>query len=160
MNCNQECNTCTTSCTKNCPKCQKAGLIVPVDTVVALTNVTDIHFNEKYFLCTNPLCDTVYFSEESEQIIDKKQVNVDIWFKKGFKKRYMICYCRDIDLNDVIEAVKNLDDVTEENIIKYLKKENIETNCLVNNPVGKDCKQLFDNAIEYALRINKQNEED
>ena len=159
MNCSQECNTCTSTCNKTCPVCQKAGLVVPVDTVVALTNVSSIHFDEKYFLCTNPLCDVVYFSELTEQTIKKEEVNVDIWFKKGFKKRYMICYCRDIDLNDVVEAVQKIDDVTEENIIKYLQKDKIEMNCLVKNPIGKDCHRLFANAIEYALRIKAQSEE-
>ena len=61
-----------------------------------------------------------------------------------------------IYLKDIIRAVFSIEDATKEEIIKFLGKENIETNCLLNNPLGKDCDLLFNNAIEYAIKLKEK----
>ena len=41
-------------------------------------------------------------------------------------------------------------------IIKFLGKENIESNCIANNPTSKSCDLLFENAIEYAKELKEK----
>lgn len=158
MECSKECSTCISTCGMECPICHKKGINVPFDTVLALSKELKLKMNSNYYICTNPICDVAYFSDDG-QIIKKDEVKVDIWFKKN-NKNYIVCYCRNIHLKDIIKAVTALDDVTKENIIKYLEKDKIKTNCLVNNPLGKNCDILFQNAIEYALKIKNQQKED
>ena len=55
-----------------------------------------------------------------------------------------------------MKAVFSLDNPTKEEIIKFLGKENIESNCIANNPTSKSCDLLFENAIEYANELKAQ----
>ena len=158
MECNKECATCQTTCSIKCPVCGANGLGVESATVLNLSNklINPMH---KYYICLNPKCDTIYFDEENEYQLLKDDVKVPVWFKSHFMN-YIVCYCRSIYLKDIISAVLSMnEEITKENIIKYLKKESIETNCLINNPVSRDCELLFKNAIDYALSL-KQKEED
>ena len=59
-----------------------------------------------------------------------------------------------------MKAVFSLENPTKDEIIKFLGKENIESNCIANNPTSKSCDVLFENAIEYAKELKEnQNEE-
>jgi len=155
MECNNECTTCQTSCNKTCPICEKTGLIVNSATVLNLTNRTDLRLNNKHFICTNPKCECVYFDEEYTYAIKKEEVNVPIWFKSRINN-YLVCYCKKIYLTEIIDAVMKLNNPTKEEIIKYLGKESIEQNCLVNNPISKSCDKLFKNAINYAKELKER----
>ncbi len=157
MECSKECNTCQTACGKSCPVCQKNGILVPNDTVIALTNSLNIMMNQKHYICVNPICDVVYFSED-DRVIKKEEVKVDVWFKKH-NKNYIVCYCRNITLQDIMHSVIKDNIETKDEIIKHLNKENVKTNCLINNPLGKDCDRLFENAIENAKNIKNKQEE-
>ena len=39
---------------------------------------------------------------------------------------------------------------TKDEVLKYLNKDISKTDCLHKNPIGKECDELFKNAIEYA----------
>ena len=54
---------------------------------------------------------------------------------------------------NIIDLNNNPQVPTKEKVTAFLKKEDIETNCLINNPVSRDCDLLFKNAIEYALEL-------
>ncbi len=157
MECNNNCSICTSTCSKHCPICNGNAIGVETVTVLNLTKRTNINIDKQFYICTNPKCTVTYFNEDNSDIIVHDEMNVPVWFKSSFLN-YMVCYCRKIYLKDVIKAVLSLENPTKENIIKYLDKENIETNCLVNNPISRDCDILFKNAIEYALDLKSKQE--
>ncbi len=146
-NCQKYCESCQEVC---CPQCGSKGLKVPNETVKSLSK-QKLTSNSQFYLCVNKACDIAYFNTENEKI-NLKQIKVPIWFKTQ-KVRYMICYCRYITLNDIKKAVVSIDkdDITIEDVLCYLKKEEIETDCLHHNPTGLCCTKLFTNAIKFAL---------
>ena len=157
MECNNNCATCSSSCQKHCPNCEGNALGVETVTVINLSKRTDISIDKQYYICLNPRCKTIYFSEDYKTIIEKDEVKVPVWFKSNFME-YLVCYCRNIYLKDIIRAVFSIENPTKEKVIAFLEKEDIETNCLVNNPVSRDCDLLFKNAIEYALELKAKEE--
>lgn len=140
-----------------CPCCHKKGIPVSYDTVLSLSNdfiKTTLQYN-KFYLCKNKTCDVAYYSDD--RIIKINEIKVPIWFKKK-KEKFIVCYCRNITIDDIKIAVSNIEkEITIENVIKYLGKENIPTNCRINMPTGENCNQLFLNAIEYVRKIDKIN---
>lgn len=159
MECTNNCSTCSSTCGKQCPVCKASAMGVESATVLNLSNRDNLHLDKQFYICLNPKCKVVYFNEENNDIIEHSELSVPVWFKSNFLN-YIVCYCRKIYLKDVIRAVFSLENPTKENIITFLNKNNIETNCLINNPVSRDCDILFKNAIEYAmdLKNNQKNE--
>lgn len=156
MECSHNCATCNSNCGFKCPVCGANCIYVNSLTVQNLTN-KQIDVEKKYFLCTNPNCDVIYVDEHNIDIFSKRDVKVPVWYKSDFFN-YIVCYCRNIYLRDVLQAVFSIDNPTKENILKFLNKENVETNCLLNNPTGKSCDLLFENSINYAIDLKKQQE--
>lgn len=153
MECNKDCTSCQSGCGIKCPVCGATS--IPVESItVANLSKTPVKLDHDYYLCLNPKCKTSYFDNQ-DQILVLDDLKVPIWFKSTFLD-YIVCYCRKIYLKDVIRAVLSIDEPTKENIIKYLEKENIEINCLLNNPLGKNCDLLFNNAIEYAVKLKEK----
>ncbi len=160
MNCSS-CHECEAKCVDSkcgCVECGKRGMVVAFDTVLALSNdyLRNTLEEDKYFLCTNPLCDVAYYSAKG-RMIKATDIKTDIWFKKQ-KAKYIVCYCRDISLNDVIQAVNNIDNATIDKVISFLNKEDIVPDCLHHNPTSITCERLFNNAIEYAKKIREMKE--
>lgn len=138
---------------KNICKCNTKGIEVGFDTVFNLCNnyMRNVLDDGKYYLCINKECDIAYYTD-NELYISATQVNKPIWFKNN-KGRFIICYCRDITLEDVRFAVSNLkNDIDINNVVKFLEKENIELSCIRNNPTGNTCDKLFLSAIEYSKK--------
>lgn len=153
VECNKDCATCQTGCGIKCPVCGAACIAVESATVANLSKVP-IKLDHAFYICLNPKCKTSYFDDQ-DTILVLDDIKVPIWFKSSFLD-YMVCYCRQIYLKDIIRAVLSIENPTKEEIIKFLEKENIETNCLLNNPLGKDCDLLFNNAIEYAIKLKQK----
>lgn len=153
--CSGSCSTCN-EVENACPVCGKTGFYVPFETVYHLVNdftkdQLKNYENEDFFICTHRPCKIAYYTDKQSRIF-LNQIKVPIWFKFD-KDRYVICYCRDITLDDVKEAINHIGtDITKKKVIQYLGKEDIKTNCLHNNPTGICCDRLFDNAIEYILK--------
>jgi len=137
-----------------CLLCHKQGIEVSYDTVLSLANdfIKSTLVYNKYFLCTNSKCEVSYYSDNKKIKID--EIKVPLWFKEN-KSKFLVCYCRNITLDDIVKVVKSLDDeeITIDKVVKSLNKEDIQTNCLLNMPTGESCNQLFLNAIEYARKI-------
>lgn len=157
MNCNHECSTCASKCIVNCPICNKNAREVKLNAVLNLVNdSTNIRKDEKVYICQNKKCDLVYFQENNPNYYLKKDISVPIWFKEKYDK-YMVCYCRGIYLDDIVKIIKehlNENKLTKEDIIKYFDEK--EISCETKNPLGESCEKLFDNAIEYAYHILKE----
>lgn len=157
MECDKNCSTCQSTCGKVCPICGSTAIGVETATVLNLTD-TEIKIDDRFYLCLNGGCHVAYFNDAGV-LIEKTEVKVPIWFKSNFFE-YIVCYCRNIYLKDIIKAVFTLENPTKEDIIKFLGKEHIESNCIANNPTSKSCDLLFENAIEYAKELKlKQNEQ-
>lgn len=156
MECSHNCATCNSNCRFRCPICGESCIHVNSLTVQNLVN-RQININNKYFLCTNSNCDIIYVDEHNIDIFSKEDVKVPVWFKSDFFN-YIVCYCRNIYLRDIFQAVFSIEEPTKENILKYLNKENVITDCLLNNPTGKSCDLLFKNSIDYAVELKKQQE--
>ncbi len=151
QNCNGECATCKSVCGTVCPVCSAPGKLVPSITVATLTN-KKVNLEKDYYLCLRPNCEVAYFTEEKE-CINKGDVNVPVWFKSKYED-YIVCYCRNIYLKDIVMAVINLGGCeNKKEILQHLKKEDGSGKCIIKNPTGAPCDELFANAIVYANNI-------
>ena len=141
MNCNGECSSCKSTCSITCPKCKAPGMEVPSITVASL-------------------CDSTINLDENGKMYEKDKVNVPVWFKSKYDE-YMVCYCREIYLKDVVRAVFELGGCeNKKEILTYLGKGESKGMCIVKNPTGKPCDELFVNAIAYANKIYKKHQEE
>jgi hypothetical protein len=129
---------------------------VAFDTVLSLTSdyLKNTLEDDEYFLCTNPKCNIAYYSLKG-RTIKVTDIKSDIWFKKS-KKKFIVCYCRDISLDDIVLAVDRLELPNLQKIVHYLQKDDIITDCIHHNPTSVCCQKLFDNAIEYAKKIKNR----
>lgn len=142
-------------------KCQQIGIEVGFDTVFNLSNnyIRNTIEDGKYYLCLNNECDIAYYADK-EKYITINQIIKPIWFKNN-RDQFVVCYCRDISLNDIIFAVNGIaDPININRVVHFLQKDDFEISCIQNNPTGMSCENLFINAIEYAKKIkNILNEE-
>jgi Zinc binding domain len=153
--CKSHCDNHCEGCHIGCPICGQKGLKVKVETILSLTKplikeqLGDLE-QETFSLCTSKTCDVAYFNHTGIHVLTN-QLTVPIWFKNN-KEEYLVCYCRRITLDDIIEAVNFIkQDVTIERVLTYLNKDLVKTDCLHNNPTSESCERLFNNAIKYAL---------
>lgn len=156
--CDQNCNSCSSKCGSGCPICNVAGKNVPLITVKSLLKDNNHYFNDlKTYICINRKCPVIYYQEENPKYFIKDDIKTQIWFKSSLNEQ-IICYCHNIKLTDIVEMVKNSEelDLTKEKIFNKLGIKE-EGNCLYNNPLGESCDKLFKNAIEFAYK-QKNNE--
>lgn len=146
-NCEGNCNTCSTECTHRCPVCKGNTEKVSNETVKSMLVDKSLVLTGDTYICLNRKCEVVYFDDKLAYL--KEDVKYPIWFKENISDM-IVCYCRNITLQDIIETVKQHKIFTKEEIIEKLGKNDLKVDCLHNNPMGKDCDQLFINAIIYA----------
>lgn len=118
-----------------CPSCTNAGQKVSLKTVNSLVEDSGLIRGSTFFICKDCECDVAYFSDEVT--IDKDQVKVPIWYKKGANPKIM-CYCSNITDRDIIAAVNDLGKVDCKGILAHAGATSI-CNCEMNNPTGKCC---------------------
>lgn len=163
QNCSGECSTCKSVCGTVCPVCSAPGKLVPSITVATLSK-SKVNLEKDYYLCLRPNCNVAYFTEDKEYI-EKTDVNIPIWFKSKYEE-YIVCYCRDIYLKDIVKAVFTLGGCeNKKEILEFLGKTEGAGKCIIKNPTGAPCDELFINAITYANNIynkmkEQQNKED
>lgn len=154
-NCDHNCDHCHEVEAQGCPVCGRKGMEVGFNTIESLVKPfikrqLTPYQQEQFYLCTTKACNVGYYTESGAKI-PLNQMEVPIWFKRN-KELYYVCYCRRITLQDCMTAVEEGNAKTIEEVIAFWQKENIVTNCELNNPTGKSCEPLFKNAIEYALK--------
>jgi len=153
-NCTENCSNCTEEI-NGCPVCGNQGLEVLYETVenlVTSQNQIEAYLNDTFYLCLSKACHVAYFTSNHATIL-LNQINVPIWFKRQ-KDEYYVCYCRRITLDDIIKAVQLMSqtEIMISDVLKYLNKEDVLTNCKKNNPTGLCCNRLFENAIKHAVK--------
>lgn len=126
---------------------------MPYDTVLALSEdyMKSTLRYDAFFLCVDHICDVAYYA--ANKTIMVSALKVPLWYKKSCRNR-MICYCRQITLNDVFHAVRELGaEATPTQVVRFLNKENEEKACLYKMPTGKDCGGLFFQAVEIGKSL-------
>lgn len=160
-NCQKECNNTHENCNHHncckrrchnqivCPVCHHLAVEVPLETVRSMTNINEL--TGKFYLCSGRECNVAYFNEE--YLIEKSELNTKIWFKESLDE-FIVCYCHNIKLKDIVHAVKQTKTTNKEEILKFLGKKFEDNDCLHKNPAGTSCDKLFENALEYANELN------
>lgn len=136
-----------------CPICKTAGTKVKNITVkhLVVETLTELVGDADYYLCMDKECDIVYYNTESNITFNKQQVKIPIWFKKDANPKYA-CYCSKVTEEQVINAVVK---DGAENMKDVLKLTGAMKNpqCQKNNPLGKCCHQIIQDAIDKGLAM-------
>lgn len=138
-----------------CPVCGEAGNAVRNITVkhLVLNELSEQVGDSDYYLCMNEECEVTYYNNEKSVKFNKQQVEVPIWFKKDANPKYA-CYCSKVTEEEVINAVVK---DSANNMREVLKITGAMSNpdCQRNNPLGKCCHQIVQDAINKGLIIRK-----
>ncbi|MFT9494450.1 Csac_0668 family 2Fe-2S cluster-binding (seleno)protein [Anaerosolibacter sp.] len=134
-----------------CPVCKKEGSKVRnitvrhlvLDAVIEQVGTTD------YYLCMNEECDVAYYNSELGVRFNKEQVKVPIWFKRDANPKF-VCYCSKVTEEQIINAVIKDGAKSMEDIIK-LTGAMKNAQCQKNNPLGKCCHQIIQDAIVLSM---------
>ena len=89
---------------------------------------------QKYYFCTDPDCDVVYYGEDNS-VVHTGELRTTVW-QKSSDKNAAICYCFGIS-----KALAQLD----KNIKNFVKKQTKQSNCSceTSNPSGRCCLKDF-----------------
>ncbi|WMM24418.1 (2Fe-2S)-binding protein [Tissierella sp. MB52-C2] len=139
-----------------CPRCNQSGKKVKSITVKHLVTESlaeKVPDKEIYYLCMSEDCDVVYYNLDREDIFNRTEIKVPIWFKKDADPKY-ICYCSKVTEEEIIDAVINQGAENMNDVIKITgAMEN--GNCTLNNPLGRCCGSIIMETINKAIKANK-----
>ncbi len=138
-----------------CPVCRKQGAQVP--NTVLRSNLNSATFKEAdleddFNICMNPGCKVAYYTTGKNQVIDKKELKRELYFKEG-TKRQIICYCNNVDKEQIKDTVR-IHHITnwDETMAYYSNK--VQEKCEILNPTGLCCRDLFDEVVNEIQEIN------
>lgn len=139
-----------------CPRCNQPGKKVKSVTVKHLVteNIAEkVPDKGIYYLCMSEDCDVVYYNLDREDIFNRTEIKVPIWFKKDADPKY-ICYCSKVTEEEIIDAVINQGAENINDVIKITgAMEN--GNCTLNNPLGKCCGSIIMETINKVIKTNR-----
>ncbi len=135
---------------RRCPVCGKKGIFVNSETVKDIIKENkEFSLSEKFYLCKNPDCEVLYFSQNN--IFYRKDSTKDIDFKKGTKTKYA-CYCNNLTYDEVNEIVERYKKTDWAFIVKTAKGRIAKSDCLHKNPYGRCCVlNSFKKAVDEAI---------
>ena len=130
-----------------CPVCKSVGFPVGIETVEPLSG-KDFKNSDpsKPAACLEQSCTVTYFCG-SEYIL-KTGIKVPLWYKDE-SDNVPVCYCPDINRNEIKTAVENRCR-TIVDVQAYLGK-NVKGKCKRENPLGLYCRNIFLNEIEKLI---------
>ena len=151
--CHSEMSACKLEKNNLCPVCQKEGVLVKNITVkhLVLDELTEQIGDKDYFLCMSEECDITYYNKESNIVFNKQHVKVPIWFKKDADPKYA-CYCSEVTEDQIINAVLTDGAESMDEVLRLTGAMNV-AQCQKNNPLGKCCHQIIQDAIDKALAM-------
>ncbi len=140
MECCSEENSCKSNAEKIvCNTCGAQAQKVNYKTVLMMLKFEQIKVAKEanYFLCANPDCNTVYFSNKLNVVYNKNDVRIKIGFKEKAEPK-LVCYCFDITEKQVTDDIKEKGDSS---IVEFIteKTKNKLCACSIKNPTGKCC---------------------
>lgn len=138
-----------------CHLCGEEGKFVKNITVrhMVIDKVNEHVGDNDYYLCMNEACSVVYYGQDSDNRFDKIDVREPIWFKNDANPKY-VCYCNKVTEDQIIDAVVNKDAKDMKDIIK-LTGAMKNGKCETNNPLGKCCSPIIQEAIKKGLKIKE-----
>ncbi len=136
-----------------CPVCEKSGQLVPNS--VFKSNLKQesfgrINLEAKNYICLNPSCSVAYYNGNNKLSIDQSELKRELWFKNGIEKK-IICYCNNIDTEQIEKAVNDYGLTTWEQVILKYRSRAIEK-CEILNPTGYCCREIFDNVVKQITK--------
>ena len=136
-----------------CPVCKKQGILVKNITAkhMVVDELKERVDDNNYFLCMSEECDITYYNSESTVKFNKQQVKEPIWFKKDANPKYA-CYCNKVTEEEIINAVVK-DGATSMKEVLKITGAMSNPQCKKNNPLGKCCHQIIQNAIDKGLSM-------
>lgn len=136
-----------------CPECGKAGNAVKNVTVrhLILNELVEQVGEKDYYLCMNEECEVTYYNNETGAKFNLRQIKVPIWFKKDADPKYA-CYCSKVTEEQVINAVLK-DGATNMKEVLKITGAMSNSQCQKNNPLGKCCHPIIQDAIDKALSL-------
>jgi hypothetical protein len=141
----------------SCPYCNKNGSNVDAITVKSqlkkeVRNSMHLDMDEFNF-CTNPECDTVYYSNDGSETFAQADIKSKITIKNDDPKT-PLCYCRKLLKENVIEMIEN----NEPDIAKKVKAiiSDGKSFCEKSNPKGTCCTDDITSFLkEYGIDFNE-----
>jgi len=135
-----------------CPDCGSSAKNVPHDVLYTIVKkeYKDQIYDNEYYICEEPECDTVYIDELKKSKFALKDLNKPIWFKKDSYPK-IACYCNNITYEQVEKAVKGEGLTSWKDIVLNYKKKAI-CMCEKLNPTGECCSDNFYKLVNEALK--------
>jgi bacterioferritin-associated ferredoxin len=136
-----------------CPECGKHGTLVKNTTVkhMIIDELAEQVSDYEYFLCMSEACDITYYNPKSSVKFNKQQIKVPIWFKEDANPKYA-CYCSKVTEEQVINAVVKNGATNMKEVLKITGAMS-NSQCQKNNPLGKCCHQIIQDAIDKGLSM-------
>jgi bacterioferritin-associated ferredoxin len=133
----------------SCPDCKKESIEVERITVANHAKETCWPLgSEKFFICENPGCEVIYFSESGGRIFKKEDVKTRVTFKEKEAPR-PLCYCKQVTEEDIIAAIEKGARNFEE--VKLATGIGGGGQCKITNPAGRCCSRNYKPFIEREL---------
>ncbi len=139
-----------------CPVCEKPGQLVPnsvFQSNLKPGSLSKINLKAQNYICLNPSCSVAYYNTENKFTVDKSELKRELWFKEGTERK-IICYCNNIDTEQIEKAVKENGLTTWEQIVSKYRSAPIEK-CEILHPAGNCCRENFDKTVQRIK--NKEN---
>jgi len=137
-----------------CPECKKPGDLVP-NTVfrsnLRKKDYLNIDLNSKNYICLDPDCNVAYYNDQYS--MDKSALKRELWYKKG-SKRKVLCYCNNIDDQQINEAVVEHHLLIWEEIMGHYRTK-INEKCDLLNPTGSCCRELVNGTVSVIKNSTK-----
>lgn len=140
-----------------CPHCNQSGNNVDAITIKSqlkkeARNNMRLDMDEFNF-CTNPECDTVYYSNDGNETFAQADIKSKITIKNDDTKT-PLCYCKKLLKENVIEMIKN----NEPDIAKKVKAiiSDGKSFCEKSNPKGTCCTEDITSFLAgYGIDFNE-----
>lgn len=134
-----------------CPICSKKSQEVENITVKYFVHdsLIDKIQDSKYYLCLNETCPVTYFNSDQASVFEEKDMRIPIWFKKDSDPKY-ICYCNNVTLEQIINAILYENARNMKDIIK-LTGAMKNGMCEIKNPLGKCCGPIIQEIIDKTV---------
>jgi len=139
-----------------CPVCKESGQLVPNSVFksnLKQGGINKINLEANNYICLNPTCSVAYYSEKNKLTICKSELKRELWFKKGTERK-IICYCNNIDVEQIEKAVNEYSLTTWEQVVSKYRSKAIEK-CEILNPTGYCCREIFDNVVKQIKTEEK-----
>ncbi|MFA6192818.1 MAG: hypothetical protein WC665_10775 [Sulfurimonas sp.] len=150
------CST-TTNSHNACPRCKEEGLAVKEITIksqLKKESLNNLKLSMSDFnFCSNPKCDTVYYSNDGSETYNQKDIKSKVTIKNDNPKT-PLCYCRKLLKERVLKMIED----NESNIYEKIKSiiSDGKSFCEKSNPKGVCCtKDIRNFLIENGVNLNE-----